>query len=119
MNVNIEIQELETITGLPVSPDVYSGSDDKYITYEYTDERPIFWGDDTSLYDQAIIRINLYTPPMFNYMALKHKIRDYLDTIGEIDNIESWLETFTAKNNLEQTIRHTTFNVVITREREE
>ena len=39
MDVNAEIQVLESITGLPVSPDVYSGDDDKYIVYSYEDER--------------------------------------------------------------------------------
>ncbi|MBP5383558.1 MAG: hypothetical protein J6Y57_01125 [Lachnospiraceae bacterium] len=117
MNVNSEIQKLEEITGLPVSPDLYTYDGSKYITYEYTDERPIFWGDDTTMYDQAIIRVNLFTPPKYNYMALKHQIMDYLEILGEIDGVESWLETFTAKNNLEQTIRRTIFSVIITKER--
>lgn len=117
MDVNKEIQELGTITGLPVSPDIYSGSAEKYIVYTYTDERAVFWGDDEVLADQVTIQVNMFTPPKLNYMNLKHKIRDYLETLGEINEISSWLETFTAKNNLEQTIRHTTFNVTITKER--
>lgn len=117
MNVNKEIQELEIITELPVSPDMYSGEEEKYITYEYTDERPVFWGDDTTMYDQATVRVNLYTPPKFNYMELKHKIRDYLETLGVVEDISSWLENFTTKNNLEKTIRHTSFNLIITKER--
>ena len=117
MNVNPDIQKLAEITGLPVSPDVYSGDNEKYITYEYTDERPIFWGDDQTLYDQLMVRVNLFTPPKFNYMDLKHQIRDYLETLGELDDIESWIETFTAKNNMEQMIRHTTVTVTITKAR--
>ena len=117
MDVNAEIQALETITGLPVSPDIYTGDADKYIVYNYTDERPVLWGDDEPLEDQAIIQVNLFTPPKFNYMSLKHQIRDYLESLGETDDINSWLETFTAKNNLEVTIRHTTFSVIITKER--
>lgn len=117
MNVNPEIQKLKEITGLPVSPDMYSYDGSKYITYEYTDERPAFWGDDEVLYDQATIRVNLFTPPKVNYMEYKHQIRDYLETLGIIDEITSWLETFTAKNNLEQTIRRTIFSVTITKER--
>lgn len=117
MNVNPDIQKLSEITGLPVSPDVYSGDKDKYITYEYTDERPSFWGDDETLDDQAMIRVNLFTPPKDNYMDLKHAIRDYLETLGEIDEITSWIETFTAKNNMEQMKRHTTITVTITKER--
>ena len=44
MDVNKDIQALESITGLPVSPDIYIGNADKYIVYTYTDERPVFWG---------------------------------------------------------------------------
>lgn len=117
MNVNPEIQKLKEITGIPTSPDTYSYSGDKYITYEYTDERPVFFGDDGVLYDQASIRVNLFTPPKFNYMDIKHQIRDYLETLGEVGEMSSWLETFTTKNNLEQTIRRTTFDVTITKAR--
>lgn len=116
MDVNAEIQELESITGLPVSPDIYTGKADKYIVYSYTDERPVFWGDDEPEEDQVIIQVSLFTPPKFNYMSLKHQIRDYLETLGGVD-ISSWLETFTAKNNLEVTIRHTVFSVTIAKER--
>lgn len=117
MDVNKEIQELSTITGLPVSPDMYSGNAEKYIVYAYTDERPTFWGDDQTLADQVTIQISLYTPAKFNYMEIKNLIRDYIETLGEINDISSWLETFTAKNNLEKTVRRTTFNVTITKER--
>lgn len=117
MDVNKDIQALESITGLPVSPDIYIGNADKYIVYTYTDERPVFWGDDEVLADSVIIQVNLFTPPKFNYMELKHQIRDYLEKLGEINEIDSWLETFTAKNNLETTTRHTTFSVTITKER--
>lgn len=117
MDVNIDIQELGKITGLPVSPDLYSGNAEKYIVYTYADERAVFWGDDEVLADQATIQVNMFTPPKFNYMELKHKIRDYLETLGEIEEISSWLETFTAKNNTEQITRHTSFSVTITKER--
>lgn len=117
MDVNKEIQELGVITGLPVSPDVYSGNAQKYIVYAYEDERGVFWGDDEVEADQVTVQVSLFTPPKFNFMELKHKIRDYLESIGIVEDISSWLETFTAKNNLETTIRHTTFSVIITKER--
>lgn len=116
MDINGEIQVLESITGLPVSPDIYTGDDDKYIVYTYEDERPSLWGDDEPQEDQVIVRVSLFTPPKFNYMALKHQIRDYLEALGIVE-IGSWLETFTAKNNLELTIRHTAFSVTIAKER--
>ncbi len=117
MNVNAEIQELSSVTGLEVSPDIYTGKKDKFIVYSYTDERSVFWGDDEILADQVTVRIDLYTPPKFDYMDLKHQIRDYLESIGIVNEIMSWLETYTVKNNAEVTIRRTTFNVTITKER--
>lgn len=117
MNVNTEIQNLSSVTGLNVSPDIYTGNEDRYIVYTYTDERPVFWGDDNVIADQATIQVSLYTPPKIDYMGYKHQIRDYLESIGIVNEIESWLETYTAKNNLEVTIRRTTFNVTITKER--
>ena len=117
MNVNPEIQRLKTITGLDVAPDVYTGKASEYIVYTDTDERGVLWGDDETLADQVTIQVSLFTPPSYNYMELKHQIRDYLESIGIIEEISSWLDTFTAKNNLETTIRHTTFNVTITKER--
>ena len=117
MDVNRDIQELESITGLPVSPDEYTGKADKYIVYTYADERPVLCGDDQVLEDQVIINVALYTPPKFNYMALKHQIRDYLETLGIVDGISSWIDTYTAKNNLELKVRHTNLSVTITKER--
>ena len=117
MNVNQDIQKLEDITGLEVSPDIYKGGSDRYIVYVYADERSVFWGDDKVLEDSVTIQISLYTPPEFNHMNLKHMIRDYLERLGEVNDISSWLETYTSKNNLEATIRHTTFNVTITKAR--
>ena len=117
MNVNQEILELETITGLPVSQDIYTGTGEKYITFTYNTENPVFWGDDEVMEDETVLQVNLYTPVGFNYMGLKHTIRDYLETIGIVNSIGSWLDTFTVKNNLEKTIRHTNFVVTITKER--
>ena len=117
MNVNAEIQTLSSITGLDVSPDIYTGNKEKFIVYTYTDERSVLWGDDEALADQATIQVSLYTPPKIDYMILKDQIRNYLESIGMMNEIASWLETYTAKNNSEVTIRRTTFNVTITKER--
>lgn len=117
MDVNTLIQELKEVTGLDVSPDIYTGQADSYIVYAYNDERPVFWGDDKVLADTAIIQINLYTPPKADYMDLKHQIRDYLESVGIVSDIQSWLDTYNSRNNLEVTVRHTAFTVEITKER--
>jgi len=117
MNVNKELNALENITGLPVCPDMYDGDGGNYIFYVYTDERPTFWGDDNVLADSVTVQVNLVTDPKVNYMTLKHNIRDYLETLGIVNDISSWLETYTAKNNVEKIARRTVFNVSITKER--
>ena len=117
MNINSEIKKLQEITGIKVSQDEYTGEDDKYIVFTYTDEYPVFWGDDKVLADEAILNVALYTPPRFNYMELKHLIRDYLETVGIVSDISTWLDIYTNKNNREITVRHTNFNVTITKER--
>ncbi len=117
MNVNSELQQLKNITGLPVYPDLYEGDEESYIVYTYNDERPVFWGDDIPIEDEVTVQVSLYTPHGYNYMALKHTIRDYLESLGVINDISSWIDTYTSKTNLEQKVRHTTFNVTITKER--
>ncbi len=116
MNINPEIQELENVTGLEVEPDLYTGNADSYIVYSMT-ERPAYWGDDGVLDDRAELSVNLYTPPAEDFMELKHKIRDYLETLGEVQSIGSWIDTWVSKSNLEVTKRHTVFTVSITKER--
>ena len=117
MNVNQELNRLEEVTNLPVSPDIYDGNEDNYITYVYTDERPTHWGDDQVLADMTTVQVNLFTVPKKNHMTLKHTIRDYLETLGEVNDISSWLETYTTSKNVEKIVRRTTFNVTITKER--
>lgn len=114
MNVNSLLMELKNITKLPVSPDIYEGSSDKWITFTYQDERPVNFGDNKVLDDTAYISVNLFTPKNFNYMSLKNDIKTYLETIGIVTNCESYVYT---ENQIP--IRQTIFEVQITKEREE
>ena len=111
MNVNPLIQKLEAVTGLPVAPDVYEGENDKYIVYTYQDERPVQWGDNRVKDDTAWIDVALFTPKNFNYMELKHQIRDYLEGAGFIvSDIRSWLDG-------DDYIRHTSLTAQYTEHR--
>lgn len=114
MNVNSLLMELKNITKLPVSPDIYEGTTDKWITFTYQDERPSFFGDNEILDDIAYISVNLFTPANFNYMALKKTIKRYLESIGVLTNSESYVYT---ENQIP--IRQTIFEVQITKERED
>lgn len=114
MNVNERIKKLEEITHLPVRQDVYSGAESSYIVFTYSAEHPVLNGDDRVLFDEATIQVNLYTPMELNYMTLKHQIRDYLETIGIVESIETWVDTYVSNKNLEETKRHTAFTVNVT-----
>ena len=114
MNVNPILKELNTVTGLPVVPDVYNGSGDKWITFTYQDERPSFFGDNDVLNDIAYISVNLFTPANYNYMTTKEVIKTYLESIGVLTNTESYVY---LENQIP--IRQTIFEVQITKERED
>lgn len=114
MNVNPLIIELNTVTGLPVVPDLYKGESDKWITFTYQDERPEFFGDNEILDDVAYISLNLFTPANYNYMTTKEVIKTYLESIGILTNCESYVY---QENQIP--IRQTIFEVQITKERED
>ncbi|MEZ3426327.1 MAG: hypothetical protein K1W13_02835 [Lachnospiraceae bacterium] len=93
MNVSHVIEKLTGVAGCPISPDVYSGNEARYITYTYEDERPDLQGDNLTLSDTAYIQVNYFVPKEYNYMADKHKIRDYLEENGfKVTSIRSWVE---------------------------
>ena len=113
MNINSLMMELKSLTKLPVVPDLYEGSGDKWITFTYQDERPEYFGDNDILADVAYISVNLFTPANYNYMSLKEDIKTYLESIGVLTNCESYVYT---ENQIP--IRQTMFEVQIPKERE-
>lgn len=85
MNLNSSlITQLHTATGLPVAQDEYDGNEDKYIIFVYADETPALEADNLPVVDRALIQVQLRTPKSFNYMTLKHKIRNTLEAMGGI-----------------------------------
>ncbi len=78
MKINTEIKKLEELTGLPVVPDLYEGSSDKWITFTYQDEYLDDYADDEAQSEVVELYVHLYTPHTFNYFGLKDTIRDYL-----------------------------------------
>lgn len=113
MNVNATIVGMKDELHIPVSADRYSGNEKKYITFAYEDERPEWSGDNTVIEDRAYIYVNLFTPADFNYMSLKHRIRDYLESKGfEVVSISSRLDPIGDSTGSEY-IRHTIFETEI------
>lgn len=100
------ISQLNTATGLPVAPDEYDGSENKYIVFTYTNERPLLRGDNMPLIDIANVQLQLITPKSFNYLNLKHTIRDTLEGIGfNVTSIYSFLgDSIQGTEKIRQTV---------------
>lgn len=113
MNINKElITILKTATSLDVAPDEYDGKSDKYIIFTYEDERPVHWGDNNVLADTAYLQIQLITPKSYNYLTMKHTIRN---TLEANDYIVTSIQSFLS-DDIQGTekVRQTVFTVTKT-----
>ncbi len=111
MDLSEKLLKLETVIGIPVYQDFCTDENaDKYITYIYQDERPVLCGNNRVLADKCDIYVNLYTPPEFDYFAIKNKIRDYLEENEfVITSIASRVEDYKTVKR----IRRTTFDCTV------
>ena len=118
MDVNRKLKDLlEGPTGLKVDQDEHSGKDNMYIVFSYTDERPEWFGDNKPLSDTVYLNIQLITPKDYNYMKLKHQIRDLLEGADFfVTSISSFLgDVFFGTEKTRQTV----FEVNYTEQRTE
>ena len=73
MNINeIVISCLKPLK-MPVYPNNYSGKENEYIVFNYIDERPAIYGDNTDLVDITAIQVHCFTEQ--NPQIIKKKIR--------------------------------------------
>lgn len=113
MNLNPIFEAMPEKLGYPVEQDMYQGTEKVYAIYCYTDERGEVFGNNKPLIDKVCMRLQLYTPQNYNYMGLKHKTRDYLESHGFlITSIRTWLET--ALDNEAEKIRCTAMDMECT-----
>lgn len=97
--------------GLPCAQDLYSGEEEKWVTFNYVDERPAQFSDNKARIECADIYVHLFTPLSFDYMELKRSLRDSLEENAFlVSSIQSYLEQDTS-------IRHTVFECEISQER--
>ena len=77
MNINSTVIAALTSLSLPVSANVYEGTADDYITFNYVDERPALRADDTDIMDETTIEIHYFTRgnPQNNKKALRRLLR--------------------------------------------
>jgi hypothetical protein len=77
MNVNPIIISALSPLGLPVDPNVHTGNADEYITFNYADERPALYADDSDVYDETVIQVHYFTKgnPQLNKKAIRKALR--------------------------------------------
>ena len=77
MNINsIVISALSSLS-LPVAANVYTGTAEEYITFNYADERPALRADDTDILDETTIQVHYFTRsnPQTNKKAIRRLLR--------------------------------------------
>lgn len=77
MNVNSMIITAFASLNLPVSANVYEGSADEYITFNYADERPVLSADDVDQLDETTIQVHYFTRgnPQTNKKSIRRLLR--------------------------------------------
>lgn len=80
MNINATVLTALASLSLPVEANVYTGSAESYITFNYADERPVVRADDTDILDETVIQVHYFTRN--NPLANKKAIRRLLRTAG-------------------------------------
>lgn len=82
MNVNPIITNALEPEGLPVIPGRYTGTEDKYYSFNYEDDRGLVFADNDPQIDVASIQVHLFVPLDFNYIQLKKRTRARLFKAG-------------------------------------
>lgn len=101
MNVNPIIINALKSEGLPVVPGIYTGTADKYYTFNYEDDRGEIFADDTPQIDVVSIQVHLFVPLEFNYISIKKRTRSRLFGAGfSYPSITERDETDTKKKHI-------------------
>lgn len=106
MNVNPIIISALSSLNLPVTANVYEGTADEYITFNYADERPALRADDTDLYDETTVQVHYFTRgnPQTNKKAIRRLLKasgftiistsEFYESDTKLQHIvvEAWIE---------------------------
>lgn len=77
MNISTTVINALASLSLPVHANVYNGTADEYITFNYADERPVVRADDTDILDETTIQVHYFTKgnPQTNKKAIRRLLR--------------------------------------------
>lgn len=83
INLSKVLKGLESVLkGYEVADGKYTGKSDKWIVFNYTDQRSALEGDDDELALNTSITLNVYTPEDYSYLKDVRTIRKYLKENG-------------------------------------
>lgn len=77
MNVNFMVVNALSSLSLPVSANVYNGTAEEYVTFNYADERPALRADDEDILDETTIQVHYFTrtDPSTNKKSIRRLLR--------------------------------------------
>ena len=77
MNINAIVITALSSLSIPVHANVYNGTADEYITFNYADERPVVRADDTDILDETTIQVHYFSRsnPQTNKKAIRRLLR--------------------------------------------
>lgn len=111
MTVNETIIQALKSLGYPVKPDLYTGKEKHYFTFNYANDRGEDFGDDEPQEAVASIQVHFFCPLSEDYLEIKEKIRDLLTDAGFT------YPEITELNEPENKIRHLVYECEIEKER--
>lgn len=101
MSVNLKVMNALSPLGFDVAFGVYKGAKDKYIVFNFEDERADFFADDEPITDIVYLQIHFFAPRTFNFVNTKNQIRSALKNAGfSYPSIQTFYEDETDYNHL-------------------
>lgn len=121
MNTFEKIQSVAQALGIPAYPDVYSGRDserpERWMTYNFSDNRGSLWGDDDPNAVIHYVQVHLFMPYNQNFLAIQKTIRNRLFEAGfTFPEITVLVDEATSLSSGTQKLRHIVFECDILEE---
>lgn len=82
MTINQTIKKALEPFGYPVKPDLYTGPEKKWITFNEADNRAVMHGNNRPLGDLVSMQIHFFLPLTENYLKERREIRKALLNAG-------------------------------------
>lgn len=82
MTVNEKIVQALGSFEIPVTADFFGGENEEYVTFNYTDDRAVIYGDNRPIEVKAEMQIHYFLPADKDYLEIKKKMRNALFLAG-------------------------------------